>query len=43
MLIFVVVALVAAVALIALMSVVGNRRRTQGRRLDGHVRGFGRH
>ena len=42
LLIFVVVVALAGVAIIATTSVVGNRRRTQGRRLDGQVRGFGR-
>jgi len=41
-LMFVVVVVLAALAIIALTSVVGSRRRTHGRRLDGHVRGFGR-
>jgi len=41
-LIFVVVVVVAALVLIVVTSVVGSRRRSHGRRLDGHVRGFGR-
>ena len=41
-LIFVVVVVVAALVLIVVTSVVGSRRRSHGRRLDGHVRGLWR-
>ncbi len=42
LLVFVIVAMVVGVALIAVSSLVGSRRRAQGRRLDDHVRDFGR-
>ena len=42
-LIFVIVVALAGIAVIAASSIVGARRRAQGDRLDGQVKGFRKH
>jgi hypothetical protein len=42
LLVFVTIVVVVGGGLIVFASLVGSRRRAQGRQFDGHVRGFGK-